>query len=100
VALLWDQGRGHCFTRDFKRGEILIYQETFFNGESDIHVKKRLWQQGTLSIGAPLGNLEEDSFNGDLIDSNRALGKRSMSLYGSSVMETWRDNSFTGNYES
>jgi len=62
---LWDQGRGHCFTRDFERGEILIYQ-TFFIGEFDICAKKkkkRLWQQATLSIGAPLRNLEEDSFN-------------------------------------
>jgi hypothetical protein len=28
-------------------------------GRLDIYVKKRLWQQATLSIGAPLGNLEE-----------------------------------------
>jgi hypothetical protein len=60
----------------------LIYQ-TFFIGESDIYVKKkRLWQQAMLSIGTALGNLEEDSFNGDLRDSNRVLGKHSVSSMG------------------
>jgi hypothetical protein len=37
-APVWDQGRGHCFTRDFEKGEILIYQEIFFIGEFDICV--------------------------------------------------------------
>ena len=42
---------------------------------------------------APLGNLEDDSFNGDLRGSNSAFGKQSISLFGSSVIGTWRDGS-------
>ena len=37
---------------------------------------------------------------GTLRESKRALGERSISLYGSSVRETWREGPFTGNSEA
>jgi hypothetical protein len=56
-----------------------------FVGESEKYVKTRLWKREHLSIGAPMGNLEEATFTGD---SNRAVGKRSVSLCESSVRGT------------
>lgn len=67
-----------------------------FVGESEIYVKTKLWKRANLSTGAPMGNLEKASFTGDL-DSKIVLGKRSVSLYESSVRGTWREGSFTGN---
>jgi hypothetical protein len=51
----------------WKKGEILIYQESLFIGESERYAKKKkkFWKQATLSIVAPLGNLEEGSLTGD-----------------------------------
>jgi hypothetical protein len=40
-----------------RKGEILFYQETLFWGLWEI-CKRRLWKRASLSIGAPLGNLE------------------------------------------
>ena len=50
----------------WQKGEILIYQEALFIGESTrFEKKKKLWKRASLSIGAPLGNLEEGSSNRD-----------------------------------
>jgi hypothetical protein len=43
----------------------LIDQEALFTGDCERYVKERLWRTATLSVGAPLGNLEEGSFTGD-----------------------------------
>jgi len=43
------------FGREFER-KVKFYQETLFTGEYESCVKKRLWKQATLFIGAPLGN--------------------------------------------
>jgi hypothetical protein len=44
------------------KGESLIYHEALLIGKSEGYVKKMLWKRATLSIGAPLGDLEEGSF--------------------------------------
>jgi len=44
----------------------LIYQEALFIGESKrFGKKKKPWKPASISIEAPLGNLEEGSFIGD-----------------------------------
>jgi hypothetical protein len=58
----------------------------------------RLWKRTSVSTEAPLGYLEGwFAYRGTLRDSKRAPCKRSVSLCGSCVRETWRDGSFTGN---
>jgi hypothetical protein len=48
-----------------EKGEILLYQEASFIGESERYVEKSLRKRANLSSRALLGNLEEGSFTGD-----------------------------------
>ena len=57
-------GRGPLYRGLWEKGEILIYKETLFIVESERYVKS-LWKRATLSIIAPLRNVEDSSFTGD-----------------------------------
>jgi hypothetical protein len=48
----------------------------------------------------PIGNMGRTFVYRRLWQSKRALGKRSVSVYGNSVNETWRKGFCTGNTES
>jgi len=50
--------------------------------------KRRLWKRISLSIGAPLGNLEGESFYRGLRETDGGLWKRSVSSCGSSTKGT------------
>jgi len=57
--------KGCCFTGDFGRKDFNLSGGFIYWGNQEICKKKRPWKTATLSIGAPLGNLEEGSFTGD-----------------------------------
>jgi hypothetical protein len=59
-------GRGHCVTGDFERKvRFLFIRRSCLLGNPRDVFKKRLWKLATLSIGAPLGNLEGCSLTRD-----------------------------------
>ena len=68
-----------------EKSEILSYQEILFIGESEGYVKKKLWKWATVSTGPRWGTWRRVRLAGTLRDSTRVLGKRSVSVYGSSV---------------
>jgi len=76
-----------------------FYRENFYWRIREAH-KRKLGKRATLSIGAPLGNLEGVTFIGhSLVTNELGVWKRSISLCGSSVRRTARGDSFTGDPE-
>jgi hypothetical protein len=63
--------------------------------ESSEIYKSKLWKRASLSIEAPLGNLEGTRLPGTLRNGPRKFWKRNVILYGSSEKGTWREDSFT-----
>jgi hypothetical protein len=80
--------RGY-FTRDFER-KVRFYQEILFIGDSERYVKEG---SGKGPVWKPRGRAR---FTGDFGRRMMEDCKRSISLYGSSVRGTWREDSFTG----
>jgi hypothetical protein len=75
--------------------------EGSFTGEYEAHVKQSSGNEKSLSIQAPMGNLEGVGFNyRRLYRRKRGLYKWSLSLHGSSVKGTWRESNLTGISES
>ena len=56
---------GLLLSKGLREKGKLFYQENFYWGIRETY-KRRLWKQATLSVGAPLGNLEGGSFTGGL----------------------------------
>ena len=53
---MWDQGRDTALPGTLREGgEILIYQETFLIGESNIYVKKKVLATGNSLHRGPIG---------------------------------------------
>jgi len=59
-------GRGHCSAGTLReRGDFDLSGGLVYWKIQEIYKKKKLWKWASISIGAPLGNLEEGSFTGD-----------------------------------
>jgi len=61
--------------------------------------KTRLWKRSSLHTGATMGNLQGGSFYQEHSETEEQLWKWSISIYDSSVRDTWREGSFTGDPE-
>jgi hypothetical protein len=59
--------KGRCFAVEFERKlRFLFIRGLVYWGIREICKKKKLWRRATLSIGAPLWNLQQGSLTGGL----------------------------------